>query len=180
MYHNSMYSILTLSTLFASFSAPPVCLLPNSHYEQIMSAFGGKGYFVKTPEELQNALKASLAEKQVPSLINVMINPQSDRKQQVRVFIFLRLWWTDPLYPPEPLLRHGERLLVSSEALWRCRDPHMLSSLSYQGLWLHHLPYLYFPNCPYLLTILLWVLSQYQKSFLCAPTKEIENKMIFS
>ncbi|XP_053876014.1 2-hydroxyacyl-CoA lyase 1 isoform X2 [Malaclemys terrapin pileata] len=62
--------------------APPVCLLPNSHYEQIMSAFGGKGYFVKTPEELQNALKASLAEKQVPSLINVMINPQSDRKQQ--------------------------------------------------------------------------------------------------
>ncbi|XP_030406740.1 2-hydroxyacyl-CoA lyase 1 isoform X2 [Gopherus evgoodei] len=62
--------------------APPVCLLPNSHYEQIMSAFGGKGYFVKTPEELQNALKASLVEKQVPSLINVMINPQADRKQQ--------------------------------------------------------------------------------------------------
>nr|XP_006133295.1 2-hydroxyacyl-CoA lyase 1 [Pelodiscus sinensis] len=62
--------------------APPICLLPNSHYEQIMTAFGGKGYFVKTPEEIQNALKESLAEKQMPSLINVMIDPQSDRRQQ--------------------------------------------------------------------------------------------------
>ncbi|XP_062425262.1 2-hydroxyacyl-CoA lyase 1 isoform X2 [Rhea pennata] len=61
---------------------PPVSLLPNSHYEQIMSAFGGKGYFVKTPEELQNALKASVADKQTPSLINVMIDPQSERKKQ--------------------------------------------------------------------------------------------------
>ncbi|XP_077159472.1 2-hydroxyacyl-CoA lyase 1 isoform X1 [Paroedura picta] len=62
--------------------APPVCLLPNAHYEQIASAFGGKGYFVQTPEELQAALKRSLAEKRVPSLINVMIDPQSDRKEQ--------------------------------------------------------------------------------------------------
>uniref|UniRef100_A0A8D2LF80 2-hydroxyacyl-CoA lyase 1 n=1 Tax=Varanus komodoensis TaxID=61221 RepID=A0A8D2LF80_VARKO len=64
---------------------PPVSLLPNAHYEQIMSAFGGKGYFVQTPEELQAALKASLAEKHVPSLINIMIDPQSDRKKQVSV-----------------------------------------------------------------------------------------------
>ncbi|XP_074006297.1 2-hydroxyacyl-CoA lyase 1 [Numenius arquata] len=61
---------------------PPVSLLPNSHYEEIMSAFGGKGYFVKTPEELQNALKASMTDKQTPSLINVMIDPQSERKKQ--------------------------------------------------------------------------------------------------
>ncbi|XP_059674456.1 2-hydroxyacyl-CoA lyase 1 isoform X3 [Gavia stellata] len=61
---------------------PPVSLLPNSHYEEIMSAFGGKGYFVKTPEELQNALKASVSDKQTPSLINVMIDPQSERKKQ--------------------------------------------------------------------------------------------------
>ncbi|XP_051664261.1 2-hydroxyacyl-CoA lyase 1 isoform X4 [Manacus candei] len=61
---------------------PPVSLLPNSHYEEIMSAFGGKGYFVKTPEELRNALKASVTDKQTPSLINVMIDPQSDRKKQ--------------------------------------------------------------------------------------------------
>lgn len=59
-----------------------------------MSAFGGKGYFVKTPEELQNALKASLTDKQTPSLINVMINPQSERKKQVCMcfpFFFCKL-----------------------------------------------------------------------------------------
>jgi len=48
-----------------------------------MSAFGGKGYLVKTPEELQNALKASITDKQTPALINVMIDPQSERKKQV-------------------------------------------------------------------------------------------------
>ncbi|XP_044535661.1 2-hydroxyacyl-CoA lyase 1 [Gracilinanus agilis] len=61
---------------------PPVSLLPNSHYEQVMTAFGGKGYFVQTPGELQNALTRSLAEKVVPSLINVMIEPQAARKKQ--------------------------------------------------------------------------------------------------
>lgn len=53
-----------------------------------MSAFGGKGYFVNTPEELQNAVKASLADKQTPYLINVMIDPQSERKKQVSMFSF--------------------------------------------------------------------------------------------
>ncbi|XP_038597887.1 2-hydroxyacyl-CoA lyase 1 [Tachyglossus aculeatus] len=62
--------------------APPVSLLPNSHYEQVMTAFGGKGYFVQTPQELQNALRAGLKEKTVPSLINVMIEPQASRKEQ--------------------------------------------------------------------------------------------------
>uniref|UniRef100_H2ZRY4 2-hydroxyacyl-CoA lyase n=1 Tax=Latimeria chalumnae TaxID=7897 RepID=H2ZRY4_LATCH len=62
--------------------APPIALLPNAHYEQVMSAFGGKGYFVQTPEELQKALTASLADNKTPSLINVMIDPSSDRKKQ--------------------------------------------------------------------------------------------------
>ncbi|XP_053323713.1 2-hydroxyacyl-CoA lyase 1 [Spea bombifrons] len=62
--------------------APPLSLKPNARYEQVMTAFGGKGYFVRTPEELQQALKASFAEKRLPSLINVMIDPQSDRKKQ--------------------------------------------------------------------------------------------------
>ncbi|XP_073756511.1 2-hydroxyacyl-CoA lyase 1 isoform X3 [Callorhinus ursinus] len=62
--------------------APPFCLLPNSHYEQVMTAFGGKGYFVQTPEELQKSLKQSLADTTKPSLINIMIEPQSARKTQ--------------------------------------------------------------------------------------------------
>ncbi|XP_072648918.1 2-hydroxyacyl-CoA lyase 1 isoform X2 [Canis lupus baileyi] len=62
--------------------APPVCLLPNSHYEQVMTAFGGKGYFVQTPEELQKSLRESLADTTKPSLINIMIEPQATRKAQ--------------------------------------------------------------------------------------------------
>ncbi|XP_029410375.1 2-hydroxyacyl-CoA lyase 1 isoform X3 [Nannospalax galili] len=66
----------------ATTASPPMCLLPNSHYEQVMSAFGGKGYFVQTPEELQNSLRQTLADTSTPSLINIMIEPQSTRKAQ--------------------------------------------------------------------------------------------------
>nr|XP_019581542.1 PREDICTED: 2-hydroxyacyl-CoA lyase 1 [Rhinolophus sinicus]XP_019581543.1 PREDICTED: 2-hydroxyacyl-CoA lyase 1 [Rhinolophus sinicus] len=62
--------------------APPMCLLPNSHYEQVITAFGGKGYFVQTPKELQESLRQSLADTTKPSLINIMIEPQAMRKAQ--------------------------------------------------------------------------------------------------
>ncbi|XP_059776358.1 2-hydroxyacyl-CoA lyase 1 isoform X2 [Balaenoptera ricei] len=62
--------------------APPMCLLPHSHYEHVMTAFGGKGYFVQTPEELQKSLRQSLADTTKPCLINIMIEPQAMRKAQ--------------------------------------------------------------------------------------------------
>ncbi|XP_006883390.1 PREDICTED: 2-hydroxyacyl-CoA lyase 1 [Elephantulus edwardii] len=62
--------------------SPPIFLLPNARYEQVMSAFGGTGYFVQTPEELRNSLKQSLADTTKPSLINIMIEPQATRKTQ--------------------------------------------------------------------------------------------------
>uniref|UniRef100_A0A8C3YRM2 2-hydroxyacyl-CoA lyase n=1 Tax=Catagonus wagneri TaxID=51154 RepID=A0A8C3YRM2_9CETA len=62
--------------------APPVCLLPHSHYEHVITAFGGKGYFVQTPEELQKSLRQSLEDLTKPSLINIMIEPQAMRKAQ--------------------------------------------------------------------------------------------------
>ncbi|XP_066100481.1 2-hydroxyacyl-CoA lyase 1 isoform X1 [Saccopteryx bilineata] len=61
---------------------PPMCLLPNAHYEQVMTAFGGSGYFVQTPEELQESLRKSLADTTKPSLINILIEPQAMRKAQ--------------------------------------------------------------------------------------------------
>lgn len=71
--------------LVTFFRAPPMCLLPNSHYEQVITAFGGKGYFVQTPKELQESLRQSLADTTKPSLINIMIEPQAMRKAQVNV-----------------------------------------------------------------------------------------------
>lgn len=67
--------------------APPVTLLPEARYDEVMAAFGGKGYLVRTVEELRSALALSLSDWQSPSLLNVLIDPSSDRKQQVT-----RLW----------------------------------------------------------------------------------------
>lgn len=83
------------------FRAPPMCLLPNAHYEQVMTAFGGNGYFVQTRGELQESLRKSLADTTKPSLINIMIEPQSMRKAQVNVITrtpcyseyFLNYFW---------------------------------------------------------------------------------------
>ena len=77
------------SDVFLSFifcRAPPTALRPNTHYERIIEAFGGKGYFAETPEELNTALTIAFEEtKKVkkPVLINVMISPYADRKPQV-------------------------------------------------------------------------------------------------
>lgn len=59
-------------------------LLPEARYDQVMAAFGGRGYLVRTVEELRTALELSMADWQRPSLLNVLIDPSSDRKQQVK------------------------------------------------------------------------------------------------
>uniref|UniRef100_A0A8C8A0G3 2-hydroxyacyl-CoA lyase n=1 Tax=Oryzias sinensis TaxID=183150 RepID=A0A8C8A0G3_9TELE len=63
--------------------APPVSLLPEARYDQVMTAFGGQGFLVRTAEELKSALELSLSDWDRPSLLNVLIDPSSDRKQQV-------------------------------------------------------------------------------------------------
>lgn len=62
--------------------APPVTLLPDARYDEVMNAFGGRGFLVRTEEELCSALKLSLSDWERPSLLNVLIDPASDRKQQ--------------------------------------------------------------------------------------------------
>ena len=57
--------------------------MPNARYEKILEAFGGNGYFVKTPEEIQTAMKKSIANNKQASLLNVMISTTADRRAQV-------------------------------------------------------------------------------------------------
>jgi 2-hydroxyacyl-CoA lyase 1 len=58
--------------------------LPNIRYEKFASAFDGfEGFCATNFEELDQALKTSLSIKDSPVIINVMIDPQADRKQQV-------------------------------------------------------------------------------------------------
>lgn len=58
-------------------------LLPDARYDEVMKAFGGRGLLVRTVEELRSALQLSLSDWERPSLINVLIDPSSDRKHQV-------------------------------------------------------------------------------------------------
>ena len=60
---------------------PPHVYTPGARYDQVIEAFGGKGYHVHTPEALRDALKSALAAT-VPTLINVMIDPRAGRKPQ--------------------------------------------------------------------------------------------------
>ncbi|XP_046815017.1 2-hydroxyacyl-CoA lyase 1 isoform X3 [Vespa crabro] len=61
---------------------PPHSLTSGTHYEKMIEMFGKKGHFCMTVEEIQQALKKSFAELNAPSLINIMIDPQADRKEQ--------------------------------------------------------------------------------------------------
>lgn len=60
---------------------PPSAYTPNARYERIIEAFGGKGYFVETPDQLGPALSEALGSA-VPTIVNIMINPRSQRKPQ--------------------------------------------------------------------------------------------------
>lgn len=63
-------------------TTPPTTLNAETHYENAMKMFGKEGYFVRTIDELQTAVKSALIPTDYPSIINVVINPQADRKPQ--------------------------------------------------------------------------------------------------
>ncbi|CAG8823836.1 25164_t:CDS:2, partial [Dentiscutata erythropus] len=54
---------------------PSTALLPDVRYDLIADATGGKGYFVRKPQELENAMKEALKDNEKVIVINVMIQP---------------------------------------------------------------------------------------------------------
>ncbi|XP_012154414.1 2-hydroxyacyl-CoA lyase [Megachile rotundata] len=61
---------------------PSTILSCDTHYEKMIEMFGRKGYFCTTVQDIQHAIKACLKITDAPSLINIMINPQANRKEQ--------------------------------------------------------------------------------------------------
>ncbi|CAB4392345.1 unnamed protein product [Rhizophagus irregularis] len=59
---------------------PSTALLPDVRYDLIANAAGGKGYFIKTPQELSNALGEALKDDNECIIINVMIQPGGKKK----------------------------------------------------------------------------------------------------
>ena len=60
---------------------PPGSYMPNARYEKIIEAFGGKGYFVTEVAELDATLRKAVDDP-TPSIVNIMIDPQAQRKPQ--------------------------------------------------------------------------------------------------
>lgn len=60
---------------------PPGAYYPDAHYERIIEAFGGRGYYVDDPDELAPTMKQAL-NAGGPSLINVVISNQARRRAQ--------------------------------------------------------------------------------------------------
>lgn len=61
---------------------PVTALNVEVRYERMMELFKKPGHFVRTIPELQDAVQQSLIPTDHPSIINVIISPQADRKPQ--------------------------------------------------------------------------------------------------
>ena len=53
----------------------------DAHYERVIEAFGGTGYFVSSVKELGPTLKEALEDPK-PCIVNIMIDPRARRKPQ--------------------------------------------------------------------------------------------------
>ncbi|MCZ6640828.1 MAG: oxalyl-CoA decarboxylase [Gammaproteobacteria bacterium] len=60
---------------------PPFALTPGAHYEGMMEALGGKGFYVEDPADLRGALDEAMA-YDGPALVNVVIHHRAGRKPQ--------------------------------------------------------------------------------------------------
>ena len=54
--------------------APVTSLTPLAHYEKVVEAFGGKGYFVSKPAELLPTLKDAFAQKVMRSVVALWLD----------------------------------------------------------------------------------------------------------
>ena len=60
---------------------PPTSYLPNAHYEKVIEAFGGLGFYCETPDEMKSALEQAFASGK-PCIVNIMIDPRARRRAQ--------------------------------------------------------------------------------------------------
>jgi len=59
----------------------PNALIYGARYDEMMEAFGGKGFFIENPKDLKGALQEAM-EFRGPALVNVRISQESARKPQ--------------------------------------------------------------------------------------------------
>ena len=62
-------------------NVPPSVYTIEARYERVIEAFGGKGYFVKSPGDLEPTLREAFADPR-PNIVNIAIDPRASRKPQ--------------------------------------------------------------------------------------------------
>ncbi len=62
-------------------AVPPPILTYGAHYEGMLMALGGRGFYVEDPADLRGALDEAMA-YDGPALVNVLIHPRAGRKPQ--------------------------------------------------------------------------------------------------
>jgi 2-hydroxyacyl-CoA lyase 1 len=60
---------------------PPTALTPDAHYERVIEAFGGDGYYARSPAEVRDAMRHAV-DRHRPALINIVIDSQAVRRAQ--------------------------------------------------------------------------------------------------
>lgn len=60
---------------------PPSAYVPNAHYERVIEAFGGLGFYVEDPADLKPTLQKAF-DSGKPSVVNVIISNQARRRPQ--------------------------------------------------------------------------------------------------
>ncbi len=63
-------------------SVPVLSLSPELRYDRMCEALGGEGHLVRSVPEISSAVRAALAKTDGPSLVNVLIATDSERKPQ--------------------------------------------------------------------------------------------------
>ncbi|KJH45319.1 thiamine pyrophosphate enzyme, central domain protein [Dictyocaulus viviparus] len=66
---------------------PVLSLSAECRYDELCKALGGNGYFVRSVPELKRALSLAFDKKDGPSLINVIISTDSERKAQAHAWL---------------------------------------------------------------------------------------------
>ena len=69
----------TVAGMIASSALPPTALTPDAHYERVIEAFGGDGYYASTPDEVRSAMRNAVSNRR-PALVNIVIDPQAVRQ----------------------------------------------------------------------------------------------------
>jgi 2-hydroxyacyl-CoA lyase 1 len=82
MNNNGVYHGLPADTFHATAPSqlPPTALSVETRYDMLATSCGAKGYLVRTPTEIKQAMTEALSQKNVPCVLNILIQP-NEKKQ---------------------------------------------------------------------------------------------------